>query len=289
MGLRRRYLPWLACAAVAATALPALAWGQADPPSSASIVVTDYAFHDAAGDDSTVEIPAGGTVDFSYPRAPAATTSSSSTPQPTSCKQTAGDDLAAGAAAALVPAGPRLGRHCTFDEAGHLRVPLRAELRDARHGDVVGTDADADADADADRRRPRRPRRRRPRPTPTPPRRRRDPTPARRRPAAPASSRTTRRAARNWFQDASSSDPADNSVTVTAGATRRLQLPGRRERRTTSMFDATKPTSCVQTAGHRRSPGAAAARVRAAAGLGGECTFDTPGHLHVRLHDAPRR
>ena len=46
MGLRRKYLPWLACAVVASTALPALASGQSDPPVSASIVVTDTAFVD---------------------------------------------------------------------------------------------------------------------------------------------------------------------------------------------------------------------------------------------------
>ena len=77
MGLRRRYLPWLACAGVAVTALPALAWGQGDPPVSASIVVTDTAFRDAAGDDSTVEVPSVEPSVSATPRAAAATTSSS--------------------------------------------------------------------------------------------------------------------------------------------------------------------------------------------------------------------
>ena len=90
MGFSRRYLPWMACAAVAATALPALAWGQ-DPPSSASIIVTDYAFRDAAGEDSTVEIVAGGTVNFSYPSGNSRHNVQFISKQPTSCTQTAGD------------------------------------------------------------------------------------------------------------------------------------------------------------------------------------------------------
>ena len=63
MERRRRYLPWLVCAVVAMVAVPALALGQeAGAPMTASVVVTDYAFQDAA-----VTIAAGGTVSFSYP------------------------------------------------------------------------------------------------------------------------------------------------------------------------------------------------------------------------------
>ena len=48
MGRRRRYLPWIVCATLAAAGVPALALGQADPPSSASVVVSDTGF--APGD-----------------------------------------------------------------------------------------------------------------------------------------------------------------------------------------------------------------------------------------------
>jgi len=62
LGRRRRYLPWVVCATLAAAGVPALALGQADPPSSASVVVSDTGF--APG---TVDILVGGKVNFSYP------------------------------------------------------------------------------------------------------------------------------------------------------------------------------------------------------------------------------
>ncbi len=55
----RTYLPWVACAMAAVIAVPALAFGQSSTP---AVVVTDTAFV-----PSSVEIPAGGTVSFSYP------------------------------------------------------------------------------------------------------------------------------------------------------------------------------------------------------------------------------
>ena len=109
MGFSRKYLPWMACAAIAATVLPALAWGQ-DPPSSASIVVTDYAFRDAAGTDSTVEIAPGGTVHFSYPTGMSRHNVVFVDQAADVVHADRGRHVAPGAAAALVHAGPRLGR-----------------------------------------------------------------------------------------------------------------------------------------------------------------------------------
>ena len=46
MGLRKRYLPWLACAAVAAVGVPALASGES--ARSGTIIVVDFAFENPA-------------------------------------------------------------------------------------------------------------------------------------------------------------------------------------------------------------------------------------------------
>jgi plastocyanin len=72
LGPSRKWLPWLACAAIAAAGFPGLAQGEAessDPPQSGAIVAADNFFHEAGSVDSdnTVEIAAGGKVTFSYP------------------------------------------------------------------------------------------------------------------------------------------------------------------------------------------------------------------------------
>ena len=117
MGFSRKYLPWMACAAIAATVLPALAWGQ-DPPSSASIVVTDYAFRDAAGTDSTVEIAPGGTVHFSYPSGMSRHNVVFVGKQPTSCTQTAGDIWRPAPPLPRYMQAPGWAGDCSFGEAG---------------------------------------------------------------------------------------------------------------------------------------------------------------------------
>src|SRR5688572_23616001 len=107
----------MACAAVAATALPALAWGQ-DPPSSASIVVTDYAFRDAAGEDSTVEIAAGGTVNFTSPSGNTRHNVQFISKQPASCTQTAGDVWTPSPPLPWYMQGPGWAGNCRFTEPG---------------------------------------------------------------------------------------------------------------------------------------------------------------------------
>lgn len=72
MGPSRKWLPWLACAAIAVAGFPGLAQGDAessDPPQSGAIVAADNFFHEvgSADSDNTVEIAAGGKVTFSYP------------------------------------------------------------------------------------------------------------------------------------------------------------------------------------------------------------------------------
>src|SRR3954468_3550214 len=57
----RKWLPWLACAAIAAAGFPGLAQGDAessDPPATGAIVAEDNFFHEvgSAASDNTVEI-----------------------------------------------------------------------------------------------------------------------------------------------------------------------------------------------------------------------------------------
>ena len=170
--------------------------------------------------------------------------------------QTAGARRVADAAVPAYPVpGPGSGE-CTFNVARHVHVLLRrapgvmaGEVDRDRHRDAHA-DADRDADGHADR----------------------DahghadrdahgdadrhadghadaPTPTVRRPAR-ASSPVTPGPTRNWFQDAASSDPADNSVTVQQGATVSFTFPaGAGTEIHNVAFEGAKPTSCTQTAG----------------------------------------
>ena len=99
--MRKTFLPWLACAAIAAVGVPTLAWGQnegrgaATAPLDAGFIVGDNFFQDAAGgvDDTEVTINPGETVTFKF-------TGAGSTPhnvwfgepgeqpQPSECNQT---------------------------------------------------------------------------------------------------------------------------------------------------------------------------------------------------------
>jgi plastocyanin len=70
---RSKWLPWLACAAVAAVGFPALAHGEsesaADPPATASFSLDDNGFWDAGQADhadTEVDVATGGTVTWSY-------------------------------------------------------------------------------------------------------------------------------------------------------------------------------------------------------------------------------
>ncbi|HWK29103.1 MAG TPA: plastocyanin/azurin family copper-binding protein, partial [Solirubrobacter sp.] len=96
----KRYLPWMACAAIAVVSAPAFAFGKADDPTtSAELVAHDgdggaVWFQDAASastSDHTVEIVAGQSVKFSFPgpgtihNVAIPTTGGT---QPTTCNQT---------------------------------------------------------------------------------------------------------------------------------------------------------------------------------------------------------
>jgi plastocyanin len=116
----KRYLPWMACAAVALVGAPALAAsGPADPPSTAALVAHDAPgaqgglFQDSSQadpNDHTVGITTGGTVTFSYPSGTGVhnVTLLAGSPEPTNCNQTKQSPAAGGMA---------------LDEDGKLPMP----------------------------------------------------------------------------------------------------------------------------------------------------------------------
>jgi len=91
----RKWLPWLACAAIAVVGFPGHAQGDAessDPPQSGAVVAVDNFFHEdgSADSDNTVDIAAGGHVTFSYPTGGSSHNVVFNSLQPSSCAQTAG-------------------------------------------------------------------------------------------------------------------------------------------------------------------------------------------------------
>jgi len=115
LGRRRRYLPWVVCATLAAAGVPALALGQADPPSSASVVVSDTGF--APG---TVDILVGGKVNFSYPSGNGVynVVWDRGSLEPATCEQTQGVVWGYGTTLPWwMQAAPWAG-NCTFTKAG---------------------------------------------------------------------------------------------------------------------------------------------------------------------------
>jgi plastocyanin len=384
---------------VAIAALPALAWSREDPPVSASFVVTDTAFRDAAGDDSSVEIPVGGTVGFSYPVGTSRHNVVFSTLQPTSCKQTAGDNWGGTPPLPWYQQGPGWAGTCTFDKPGTYEfhsglnflmtgtivvsagtptatptvtatptttatpTPARIEAHDGTHNWWQDASQSSDTDSsvtvkvgervtfaypagtsahnvtfpnapkpalcpqtkvssqvpflDTDDAPPMPGFAQGPgwegnctfqaagtytfvcgthpemtgtvvvenagEPTPTP-----TATPTQTPTATPTVTPTatpptragivahdTATPAKNWFQDASSTDPADNSVTVTRGATVDFSYPAGTSAHNVK-FD-TNPTSCVQKTGVAITTGPPLPAFAQPAGWTGECTFDSPG------------
>ena len=271
--------------------------GQDDPPPSASIVVTDYAFRDAAVTTRRSRSPPAARSASATPPAPAATTSSSSRRQPTTCKQTAGDIWLPAPPLPWYQQGPGWAGTCTFAQPGTYEFHSGLNF-DMRGTVVVGAPtptptptADAHADGDAHGHADATPRHAHRDRTPATATRHRDRDAGRRRGIDAHDTASPRK---NWFQDAASSDPADNSVTVTAGETVDVQLPGRRghELGTTSCSRHASPTSR-----RRRGPRvpvrsrhrAADAGLRAARGLGGRLHVRHARHVHVRLLGAPWR
>ena len=133
MGFSRKYLPWMACAAIAATVLPALAWGQ-DPPSSAQhrrdrLCVPRRGGYGLDGRDHArrhgpLQLPHGHEPAQRRVRQQAADV----------VHADRGRHVAARAAAALVHAGPRLGRRLRL-----RRRPGTYEFRSGLNYAMTGT------------------------------------------------------------------------------------------------------------------------------------------------------
>src|SRR4051794_15364950 len=66
MWLRKSSLPWIACGIAAAIAVPSLAAGE-QKAANGTIVASDFQFPAPPDGDTEVDIPAGQTVEFSYP------------------------------------------------------------------------------------------------------------------------------------------------------------------------------------------------------------------------------
>ena len=140
MGLRRRYLPWLVCTAVAAVGIPAFAYG--DPASRGSdsqapgfIDAVDFEFVNPATPGSDVTIDAGETVTFGYPSGSSFHNVRFSGASPTSCTQTAGSG-SGGPVPPLpaVPQGVGWSGKCTFNASG--TYAFYCEAHDSMTGEV---------------------------------------------------------------------------------------------------------------------------------------------------------
>ena len=234
----RTYLPWVACAMAGVIAVPTLAFGESN---SATVVVTDTGFV-----DSVVEIMAGGTVAFSYPSGNARHNVFFEGPQPTSCRQTAGDVWSPNPPLPWYTQGPGWAGECTFDAPG--TYPFRSQGNFALRGAVVVVAI----------------------PTPTP-----TATPTATASPAAILAKESSSPARNWFQDASTSDPDDHSVTVGPGGSVTFSYPVGASVHNV-VFGASQPASCTQTAGTITSAPPLPAYVQPA-GWAGFCTFATVG------------
>jgi plastocyanin len=132
VGLSRRFLPWLACAAVATAGVPAFADGGSDSQAPGSINAVDFAFENPATNDSTVTINAGETVTFAYPTGGSVHNVTFSGAAPTSCVQTAGTNVGAVPPLPSDPQGAGWSGQCTFNTAGTYAFVCNA------HGFMTG-------------------------------------------------------------------------------------------------------------------------------------------------------
>ena len=76
---------------------------------------------------------------------------------------------------------------------------------------------------------------------------------------------------------------ADNSVTVDLGATVDFSFPVGAGTSSHNVVFATNPTSCTQKTGVVIAPAPPLPAFALPAAWTGECTFNSPGHVHVRL------
>lgn len=251
MGRRRRYLPWVVCATLAAAGVPALALGQADPPSSASVVVSDTGF--APG---TVDILVGGKVNFSYPSGNGVynVVWDRGSLEPATCEQTQGVVWGYGTTLPWwMQAAPWAG-NCTFTKAGTYTYHSGVDPDKMKGTVVVHADATPTA-------------------TPTV-----TATPT----ATPSNARIeahdTTSPLRNWFQDAAGAAD-DNSVTIKVGERVTFAYPAGSTVHDVSFRTDPKPGTCVKTQGTPAETNTTPPLPDYVQGPGweGYCQFDAPG------------
>ena len=259
------------------TATPTVTATPTATPSNARIEAHDTTsplrnwFQDAAGgaDDNSVTIKVGERVTFAYPAGSTVHDVSFRTdPKPGTCVKTQGTPAETNTTPPLPDyvQGPGWEGYCQFDAPGTYTFVCDA------HAEMTGK---VIVESDGE-------------PTPTPTA---TATPTQTPTATPTTTPVGRAGIvahdqttptpKNWFQDASSSDPADNSVTVEQGLDRRLQLPGRRERAQRRVHDR---AHVLRAEDRRRDlPGTAIAGVLAARGLDRRVHVRHAGRLLVRL------
>jgi plastocyanin len=279
--MRKSVLPWLACALVALVAIPALASGAASRSAAPSvksalapaatvkfktasasaadgtILVEDNFFQDADGDpgDSEISINAGEKVSFIQQDGHQPHNVLFTGAQPASCTQLTGQPMDSNTIAPM-PDAPLDGSwtgECRFTSGGSYAFVC------AQHPDMVGK---VEVEGTAT-----------PTPTPTVTV---TPTVTPTRPGIVARDGSAPRLW--WFQDAQSSDPFDNSITVNAGATVDFSYPVGTSAHNV-VFSGAQPTSCVQKTGVIVYPDRTAPLPRSVlpAAWTGECVFQTPG------------
>ena len=180
----------------------------------------------------------------------------------------------------------RAGRRLRFDDAGHLRVPLRAGLQHERHGDRER------GHADADRRRPRRPRPRRrrarrprrPRATPT-----RDARRPRRSPRA--GHRRPRHAHRRRATGSRTRRAATRPTTASRSHGRRPSTSATRPAPSAHNVDvrAATPTSCTQRTGPAIAPAPPLPAFALPPGWSGDCRSTRPASTRSSARRTRRR
>jgi plastocyanin len=265
----RKWLPWLACAAIAVAGFPGLAQGDAessDPPQSGAIVAADNFFHEAgAGDaDNTVEIAAGGKVTFSYPTGGQVHNVVFQGAQPT-CTQTAGPVFGAVPPLPSFAAPAGWAGECTFTAPGTYNFFCNAHPQEMT-GKVIVDATPTPTPTETPTATPTPTPTETPTATPTP-----TPTPtatATPTPTPPSDAAADIEAHDNWF--------SNKDVSIAPGQTVHFGYP---QGSTSHNVEFTGPQPrCTQTSGAiiwRDSP--PLPKFALPAGWAGDCTFDSPG------------
>jgi|GEM_PF-2465353 plastocyanin len=259
-----RSLPWIVSALIALVAAPAFALGvTADPTESASMIVTDEGFREVGSDpqDNTVDILAGGRVYFSYPAGTGEynVTWDRGSLQPSTCEQTAGIVWGYGTTMPWWRQGPGWAGYCVFPEPGTYKFHSGVDPNGLT-GTVIVHGEDE------------------PTPTPTV-----TATPTAAPTTAHISAHDTASPARNWFQDADSSDENDSTVTIQAGGTVTFDYPAGSNVHNVDFRTDAKPSTCIKTKMSPAIPIPDADEVAPmpdfaqTPGWEGVCTFPTPG------------